>query len=108
MSRGRHVRVVALVIGFAYPVPMPSQSSFPTEPSPTFHVHNDDTWEWGATCDGCFPAPSHFVPLNEFQAKVRSIRWNTKQLGDKHTTVRAEVQEHYDRAKRDGRDITRI
>jgi len=102
---GPRGRAEARGIGSAKIAPMPSKP-YPSEPCPTYHLHDDDTWEWGTACDGC--APVFLVSLTPEQERMKSVRWNTKQLGDKHRTVRSEVQEHYDRARRDGRDITRV
>ena len=70
-------------------------------------MHDDDEWEWGAACDGCYPA-SPILEASEFGQKAKSLRFNVKQLGDKHTTVAEMNRETYARARADGRDITRV
>jgi hypothetical protein len=78
---------------------------YPGDDSPhSWHIHADQTWEWGATCDAC--RSPIFVPASRFAG----IRFNTRHLKlqrELHQTVREQVAEIYEGARETGRDITR-
>lgn len=79
-------------------------SPFPTEPCPTYHVHDDESWEWGIACERC-PAP-RFLPGSRFGGIRFSIR-HLKLQNEMGQTVREQVAEIYEGARERGADITR-
>lgn len=79
--------------------------SYPVEPCPTYHVHDDESWEWGATCNAC-RSPS-FV---EKSTRYSGVRFNVRHLkaqNQRGYTVREEVAEIYEGARERGADIMR-
>ena len=78
--------------------------SYPEEPCPTYHIHDDETWGWGATCDGC---PPFFVAKSKRYGGVRFSIRHLKAQNDRHYTVREEVAEIYQGARERGADITK-
>ena len=78
----------------------------PEEPCPLYHLHDDESWGWGVTCEGC-PPPSNFVGNSPYANVNFSIRYLRAQ-NQRHYTVREEVAEIYEGARERGADITKV
>jgi hypothetical protein len=66
----------------------------------TYHVHDDQTWEWGVTCEACVAPP--------FQGKGKSVNFNIARLQAENVgayTQQELAREVTDAADRDGREI---
>ena len=69
--------------------------------SRTWHVHDDETWDWGATCLVCMADIPQAGNMPNFNIK------RLKEDNAGHYTQNEMRKEIYESAREDGRDITK-